>query len=208
MGFFSVGNIVKIGGVLIAGLLGYTLIKNAGSIGSSIGSFVGTGLGQGVSSLGEGLSLGMSTNLGGLADSWNDAINSINIFGGNVNSDTAGALSVGDPNVNVDPSPQPAPHIPISEGFKGFVASGTVSEDFAQEYSFQPPPKGTQLDVSKTFAYISSPTYRNNQELSNLSSGGGGHSSPFGGYGSSQAQTNALASAIADSAQRFPSWFS
>jgi len=198
MGLFGIGNIVKIGGLLIAGLLGYTLIKNAGSIGSSVGSFVGTGLGQGVSNLGEGLGLGFSTTLSGLSQSWNDAWASVDIFGGTPNRDTAGAMSVGDPNVEVPNTdanvgvvagnPEEEGFHPITTPFKGFVSSGSVSEEFAQQYSFSPPAQAGQLDVSDTFAYIGSEQYRNLSQAS-------------------QANTNALASAIADSASRYPEWF-
>ena len=198
MGIGSFSNILKIGGLLIAGLLGYTLIKNAGSIGSSVGSFVGTGLGQGVSGLGEGLGLGFSNTLSGLSQSWNDAWASVDIFGGTPNRDTAGAMSVGDPNVEV-PNTEPSSGVvagnpdeqgfhPIATPFKGFVSSGSVSEEFAQQYSFSPPAQAGQLDVSDTFAYIGSEQYRNLSQAS-------------------QANTNALASAIAESANRYPEWF-
>jgi hypothetical protein len=198
MGLFGIGNIVKIGGLLIAGLLGYTLIKNAGSIGSSVGSFVGTGLGQGISGIGEGLGLGFSTTLSGLSQSWNDAWASVDIFGGTPNRDTAGAMSVGDPNVEVPNTnanvgvvagnPEEEGFHPIATPFKGFVSSGSVSEEFAQQYSFSPPAQAGQLDVSDTFAYIGSEQYRNLSQAS-------------------QANTNALASAIAESANRYPEWF-
>ena len=204
MGIGSFSNIIKIGGLLIAGLLGYTLIKNAGSIGSSVGSFVGTGLGQGISGIGEGLGLGFSTTLSGLSQSWNDAWASVDIFGGTPNRDTAGAMSVGDPNVevpNTDPNlgvvagnPDEEGFHPIATPFKGFVSSGAVSEEFAQQYSFSPPAQpmpsgvGHQLDVEGTFAYIGSEQYRNLSQAS-------------------QANTNALASAIAESASRYPEWF-
>ena len=53
----SLGTITELGGLAIAGFLGYTLLKNAGSIGSSVGSFAGTGL----RNLGSGISEGFTT---------------------------------------------------------------------------------------------------------------------------------------------------
>jgi len=199
MGLFGIGNIVKIGGLLIAGLLGYTLIKNAGNIGSSVGSFVGTGLGQGISGIGEGLGLGFSTTLSGLSQSWNDAWASVDIFGGTPNRDTGGAISKGDPNVEVpntsvdmgdfpQDSEVPAGAENISSPFKGFISSGAISEEFARQYQYSPPAQASQLDVSSTFEYLGSEKYRNLSQAS-------------------QANTNALASAIAESANRYPEWF-
>ena len=193
----SLGTITKLGGLAIAGFLGYTLLKNAGSIGSSVGSFAGTGL----RSLGSGISQGFTT--------------AFDIFGGSPNANTGGAIAQDDPNVILGESPRtqndpnvgivtPNPveegYTPIAKGFSGFVDSGLVSREFAEKYSFQPPPSAGQLDVSKTFAYISSPTYRENQEKS-------GSLNQYGGYGTAVAQTEALAGAIAQSASDYPEWF-
>ena len=87
--------------------------------------------------------------------------------------------------------------VDIANPFKSFVESGTVSRGFAEAYSRQPPALAGQLDVSRTFAYIDSPTYR---EIQSRNTG-------FGGFGSAQAQTNALASAIESSASQYPEWF-
>lgn len=187
MALFGIGNIAKIAGLAIAGLVGYTLIKNAGSIGASAGSFFGGG----IASLGSGISKGFT-----------GAFESLDMFGGSPNSDTGGAISQDDPNVGiVTPNPNEEGFTPIASGFKSFVSAGTISRDFAEAYSFQPPARSGQLDVSKTYAYISSPTYRANQEANTLSG------SNYGGYGSAQAQTDALASAIATSAEKYPEWF-
>lgn len=198
MALFGIGNIAKIAGLAIAGLVGYTLIKNAGNIGSSVGSFAGTGL----RNLGSGITEGFATTF--------------DIFGGSPNANTGGAISQDDPNTIVtdtplaedDPSMGIVKPNPLEEGFhpiatpfKSFVSAGTLSREFAEAYSFQPPARSGQLDVSKTFAYISSPTYRANQEQSALTG------SNFGGFGTEQAQTNALASAIQDSASKYPEWF-
>ena len=181
----GLGTIAKLGSLAIAGFLGYTLLKNAGSIGSSVGSFAGTGL----RNLGSGISDGFTT--------------AFDIFGGNVNANTAGAVSQDDPNIDMGTNPEDANvpsagTTPIAQGFSSFVESGAVSRGFAESYSFQPPASSGQLDVSKTFAYISSPTYRENQLKS---------SNNFGGFGSAQGQTEALASAIAESASNYPEWF-
>lgn len=198
MAIFGIGNIAKIAGLAVAGLVGYTLIKNAGNIGSSVGSFAGTGL----RNLGSGISEGFATTF--------------DIFGGSPNANTGGAISQQDPNTVISDTPAtqndpqvgivtPDPLIegftPIATPFKSFVSSGTLSREFAESYSFQPPARSGQLDVSKTFAYISSPTYRANQEQANLNGGN------YGGFGTEQAQTNALAGAIASSAEAYPEWF-
>ena len=183
MGLFGIGNVAKIAGLAIAGLVGYTLIKNAGNIGSQFGSFAGTGL----RNLGSGISEGFQ--------------GAFDIFGGSVNPDTAGATSENDPNVIIDMGTNPEDalipsvgSIPISTPFKGFVSSGQISRDFAETYSHKPPAQpmasgiGHQLDVSSTFAYIGSEQYRNLSQAS-------------------QANTNALARAIEDSANKYPEWF-
>ena len=198
----SFGTIAKLGTLAIAGFLGYTLLKNAGSIGSSVGSFAGTGL----RSLGSGISEGFTT--------------AFDIFGGSPNANTGGAIAQDDPNVIlgerprtqndpnvgiVTPNPVEEGYTPIAKGFSSFVESGVVSRQFAEKYSFQPPPSrdsrfGEPLNVSKTFAYISSPTYREEQEKS-------GSLNQYGGYGTAVAQTEALAGAIAQSASDYPEWF-
>ena len=187
----GIGSIAKIAGLAIAGLVGYTLIKNAGNIGSQVGTFAGTGL----------------RNLGsGIAEGFQGALD---IFGGNVNKNTAGATSQNDPNIDMGTNPEDAlvpseGFVDISNPFKSFVESGTVSRGFAEAYSRQPPAVAGQLDVSKTFAYIDSQAYRTNQQTSNVGRLG---DSQYGGFGSSQAQTNALASAIENSASQYPEWF-
>lgn len=175
----------------------YLILKNTDVIGRSVGTLAGTGL----RNLGSGLTGGFST--------------AFDIFGGSPNPFTGGSISQDDPNVILGESPRAEndPNIgvvkpnpleegftPIAKGFSGFVDSGLVSREFAETYSFQPPPSQGQLDVSKTFAYISSPTYRENQEKS-------GSLNQYGGYGTAVAQTEALASAIAESAENYPEWF-
>ena len=190
----GIGSIAKIAGLAIAGLVGYTLIKNAGNIGSSVGSFVGGGF----SDLGSGITKGFEGAFG--------------IFGGNVNKDSAGSNFATDMDLvkeisGTNPEDALVPsegYVDIANPFKSFVESGTVSRGFAEAYSRQPPALAGQLDVSKTFAYIDSPTYRENQQRSNVGRLG---DAQYGGFGSSQAQTNALASAIESSASQYPEWF-
>ena len=189
----GIGSIAKIAGLAIAGLVGYTLIKNAGNIGSQVGSFAGTGL----RNLGSGISEGFSTTF--------------DIFGGSPNADTGGAISQDDPNTFItETTNQEDALVPsigfvdIANPFKSFVTSGTISRGFAEAYSAQPPALQGQLDVSKTFAYIDSPTYRANQQSSNVGRLG---DAQYGGFGSSKSQTDALASAIESSAQQYPEWF-
>ena len=193
MAIFGIGNIAKIAGLAIPGLVGYTLIKNAGNIGSSVGSFAGTGL----RNLGSGITEGFATTF--------------DIFGGSPNSDTGGAISQDDPNTFITETTNPEDalvpsigFVPIANPFKSFVTSGTISRGFAEKYSSQPPALQGQLDVSKTFAYIDSPTYRANQQSSNVGRLG---DAQYGGFGSSKSQTDALASAIESSSQQYPEWF-
>ena len=190
----GIGSITKIAGLAIAGLVGYTLIKNAGNIGSQVGGFVGGGF----SELGKGITEGFT--------------NAFDIFGGNVNPNTGGSNFATDMDLvkeisGTNPEDALVPSegfVDIANPFKSFVASGTISRGFAEAYSAQPPARAGQLDVSKTFAYIDSPTYRENQQTSNVGRLG---DSQYGGFGSSQAQTNALASAIESSASQYPEWF-
>ena len=96
-----------------------------------------------------------------------------------------------------DPRSTPA----ISTAFQPALTSGAISQDFAERFSFQPPGRSGQLDVSKTFEYISgggSNSVKNMNERA---------ASNFGGYGSSVAQTKALASAIQASSIKFPEYF-
>jgi hypothetical protein len=177
--------------IALVGIAGYLIVKNTDIIGRSVGTFAGTGL----RNLGSGLSGGFNT-------AWD-------MFGGVVNPNTGGAVSQDDPNVTitdpregvVTPDPLSEGFTPIANSFKNFVSSGTLSREFAESYSFQPPARSGQLDVSKTFAYIASPTYRANQEQANLNGGN------YGGFGTEQAQTNALAGAIQSSAEQYPEWF-
>ena len=96
-----------------------------------------------------------------------------------------------------DPRSTPA----IATAFQPALVSGAISQDFAQRFSFQPPGKVGQLDVSKTFEYISgggSNSVKNMNER---------NASNWGGYGSSVAQNKALASAIQASSIKFPEYF-
>ena len=187
----GITTIAKVGGISIALMLGYTFLKNAGKIGSSVGGFVG----EGFNSLGSGI-----------ADSFTSAFD---IFGGS----PSGQSAPNDTSVNtpiddiiqsggkVIPDPNEKGFKPISTVFKQFVESGNLSESFAQKYSFAPPSSNPQvLDVSNTFGYIN----RGEQSPENLARR---QASNFGGYGNEQAQNNALARAIEQSATLYPEWF-
>jgi len=186
----SIGNIVKIGGIVVAGLVGYTLVKNAGNIGSSVGGF----LGKGFQDLGSGLS-----------DSFTNAFS---IFGGSAGG---GSVPVANDEVNTPNDiivqsggtvPPVEGHKEISTPFKSFISSGAIRESFAEKFSFQPPAQTHQLDVSNTFGYISRPEYRNRLEENQAK-----FDNNYGGYGSAENQANALASAIQESATKYPEWF-
>lgn len=186
----SIGNIAKIGGIVVAGLVGYTLVKNAGNIGSSVGGF----LGKGFQDLGSGLS-----------DSFTSAFN---IFGGSAGG---GSVPVANDEVNTPNDiivqsggtvPPVVGHKEISTPFKSFIESGSISESFAEKFSFQPPATGGQLDISNTFGYLARPEYKTRLEDNESK-----FSNNYGGYGSAELQTNALAKAIEQSASKYPEWF-
>ena len=94
----------------------------------------------------------------------------------------------------------------ISTEFKEAVQAGVITPNFAEKYSFQPPVKTGQLDVSRTFDYIArptkfiTPTQASRNEIQKAKSN-------YGGYGSSINQSTALAQAIAQSARDNPSYF-
>lgn len=85
----------------------------------------------------------------------------------------------------------------IAKEFGTALGYGDISQEFAKKYSFVAPKKGT-LDVSKAFGSfynISSSDYKARK------------ASNFGGYGSALNQQTALASAIQESAAKYPEWF-
>jgi hypothetical protein len=84
--------------------------------------------------------------------------------------------------------------------FTAPLAAGIVSKGFAEKYSFQAPPTDGRLNVSKTFQYINSPTYRSVVSQ-------GRSSQPFGGYTSANDQSNELQRQIEINATKYPEWF-
>ena len=177
---------LKLGGLAIAGVLGYTLIKNSGKIGSGIGGFFG----QGLTDLGSGITSGFGE--------------AFNIFGGKAN---AGVNGEDDINTDVDRivqaggipkgDPDVAGFHPTSTPFRKFIESGAISQSFAEKFSFQPEVTTPHvLDVSNTFGFISRRAGHQ----------GGTHHN-FGGFLNAEAQDNALASAIEESASKYPEYF-
>jgi hypothetical protein len=99
------------------------------------------------------------------------------------------------------------PLIPITpinnidkSAFTAPLAAGVVSKGFAEKYSFKAPPTDGRLNVSKTFQYINSPTYRAATSV-------GSSSSQFGGYTSANDQRNELQRQIEINATKYPEWF-
>ncbi len=203
----GLGTIAKGGGLLIAVGLGYVLLKNAGGIGSAIGSSVGGGLSSGFKGLTD--SFAGAFDIFG-RDSGGSAVNSPLING---NGDSA--LSNDGVNTNADLIVQGGGipqdnknHKNIAVGFGDFINSGTISADFAQKYSFQPPAQSGQLDVSNAFSYISSQAYLDRLESNNTVQGKADNTNyNYGGYGSATNQQTALAQAIAESASKYPEYY-
>ncbi len=188
----GLGSIMKIAGLGVAVGLGYVLLKNAGGIGSAIGSSVGTGLSQGFQ---------------GLTDSFAGAFD---IFGRDSGSSATPhpANTPGDNIVQgggiVDNKEEfLATGGNIAQGFGDFINSGAITKEFAQRFSFVPPAQEGQLDVSNAFSYISSQAYIDRLEANQKNQTNWN----YGGYGSASNQQTALASAIADSASKYPEYF-
>ena len=183
----SIGTGLKLGGLAVAGLLGFVLVKNAGNIGSKVGGFFG----QGLTDLGSGITSGFESAFnifGGATDGASGSVNNQNTVADNIVQ--AGSIVSPDPN-----------HKEISVPFKSFIESGSISESFAEKFSFQPPAQGDQLDVSNTFGYLGSQEYKTRLETNQQS-----FNNNFGGYGSAQLQANALAKEIERSASLYPEY--
>ena len=189
----GLGTIAKGGGLLIAIGLGYVLLKNAGGIGSAIGGAVGGGL---------------SSGFQGLTDSFAGAFD---IFGRDSGSSATPhpANTPGDNIVQgggiVDNKEEfLATGGNIAQGFGDFINSGAITKEFAQRFSFVPPAQEGQLDVSNAFSYISSQSYLDRLEQNNT---GRNSNYNYGGFGSATNQQTALASAIAESASKYPEYY-
>ena len=171
--------------------LGYVLIKNAGSIGSSLGGSVGGGLASGFKGLADGFSgafdiLGRDSG-GSAVPNPNTKEDDIVQSGGTVDNRDEFLATGGN----------------IAQGFGDFINSGNISAEFAQKYSFQPQAQSGQLDVSNAFSYISSQAYLDRLEANNQTQTNWN----YGGYGSASNQQTALASAIAESASKYPEYY-
>ena len=187
----GIGNIVKIAGLGVAVGLGYILIKNAGGIGSAIGSGVGGGLSSGFKGLADGFS-GAFDIFGGSPN------NAVPIVEQTKEDDIVQAGGIVD---NKEEFLKTGGN--IAQGFGDFINQGNISKEFAQKYSFQPPAQAGQLDVSNAFSYISSQAYIDRLEANQKTQTNWN----YGGYGSASNQQTALASAIADSASKYPEYF-
>jgi hypothetical protein len=210
------GSIVKIAGLGVAVGLGYVLLKNAGGIGSAIGSSVGTGLSQGFT---------------GLADSFAGAFD---IFGRDKGGTGVNTGQDSNNDGVIDGSEggirDPIPQAPIGEAqpysgitgyqqgadgvtkitrlaewqpFGAFIDQNNIKASFAEKYINQPNAQAGQLDVSNAFSYISSQAYIDRLEANQKNQTNWN----YGGYGSASNQQTALASAIADSASKYPEYF-
>lgn len=187
----GIGNIAKIAGLGVAVGLGYVLIKNAGGIGSAIGSSVGGGLASGFKGLSDGFS------------------GAFDIFGGSPNT----AVPIVEQTKEDDyvqrtgetyQDEETRKNHPIAQGFGDFINSNVITKEFAQRYSFKEPAQEGQLDVSNAFSYISSQSYLDRLEQNNT---GRNSNYNYGGFGSATNQQTALASAIAESASKYPEYY-
>ncbi len=212
----SLGSIFKIGAVLGAVGLGYVLLKNAGGIGSAIGSSVGGGLASGFQGLtdsfagafdifgrdngGTGVNTGQDSNGDGVIDGSEGGIR-----------DPIPQAPTGDPNpysgiTGYRQGEDGVTHIerlPEWQPFGEFIDQNNITAEFAEKYINQPSAQSNQLDVSDAFSYISSPAYIDRLEKNNAEQSGYN----YGGYGSSYNQQTALASAIAESASKYPEYY-
>lgn len=180
------------GSVLIGGIAAYFALGGSEGIGRRIGGALGS----------FGYNLVESFKLG------------LPALGGNANPSTGGAPTIGPTGaVTVDGvntledkivqegGKVESDVVPLALSFKEDVEAGRISADFARRYSFQPPAQEGQLDVSKTFDYIS-----------NVSEGNAVNfipekTTPYGGYGSAESQRAALVAAIERSSELYPQYF-
>jgi len=179
------------------------------AVGTAILGFYKLG---GASGIGSRLGGGVS----GLFDSFTNSLipktqpNSPDNQGG-FNYDSSGSGGGGSQAIPLDEYPvtdnEGNPLIPITpinnidkSAFTAPLAAGVVSKGFAEKYSFQAPPTDGRLNVSKTFQYINSPSYR--AVVSQ-----GRSSQPFGGYTSADDQRNELQRQIEINATKYPEWF-
>tara|TARA_R110002020_G_scaffold116474_2_gene266923 strand:- start:283 stop:897 length:615 start_codon:yes stop_codon:yes gene_type:complete len=193
-------------GLIGGGILAFYRLGGASGIGSRIGG--------GFGSLFDGFTGGLNPVKDVLNIIPNTDPNAPTGQGGQ-NYDNSGGNGGGSQQIPLEEFPttdnQGNPLIPttpitdIAKGFQTPLQQGIISKGFAEKYSFQPPPTrnnrfGEALNVSKTFEYINSPTYRSAVSVSNTSS-------QFGGYTSADDQRNELQRQIEINATKYPEWF-
>jgi len=201
----SIKNLITLG-LIGGGILAFYRLGGASGIGSRIGGGFGS------------LFDGFTGALNPVKDVLNIIPNTdpnLPTGQGGQNYDNSGGNGGGSQQIPLDEYPatdnQGNPLIPITpitdiaKGFQTPLQQGIISKGFAEKYSFIAPPKSVskRLDVSKTFEYINSPTYR-----SATSVGSNGISTPFGGYTSADDQRNELQRQIEINATKYPEWFS
>jgi hypothetical protein len=217
----GLGSIMKIAGLGVAVGLGYVLLKNAGGIGSAIGSSVGTGLSQGFQGLtdsfagafdifgrdngGTGVNTGRDSNNDGVIDGSEggirDPIPTTIIGESQAYSGITGYRQGEDGVTHIERLPEWQP-------FGAFIDQNNITAEFAEKYINQPSAQSNQLDVSNAFSYISSQSYIDRLEKNNAIKNNADNTNyNYGGYGSAYNQQTALASAIADSASKYPEWY-
>ena len=185
-------------GLIGGGILAFYRLGGASGIGSRIGGGFG------------GLFDGFTSGLNPIKDVLNIIPNANATGQGGQNYDNSGGNGGGSQQIPLEEFPttdnQGNPLIPttpitnITKGFQTPLQQGILSKGFAEKYSFQPPPTDNRLNVSKTFEYINSPTYRSAISVGNTSS-------QFGGYTSADDQSNELQRQIEINATKYPEWF-
>lgn len=197
----SIKNLITLG-LIGGGILAFYRLGGASGIGSRIGG--------GFGSLFDGFTGALNPVKDVLNIIPNTDPNAPTGQGGQ-NYDNSGGNGGGSQQIPLDEYPatdnQGNPLIPITpitdiaKGFQTPLQQGIISKGFAEKYSFQPPPTDGRLNVSKTFEYINSPTYRSAVSVGN-------NSSQFGGYTSADDQRNELQRQIEINATKYPEWFS
>jgi len=198
---------VSIKSLITLGLIGGGILAFYRLGGSSgIGSRIGGGFGS--------LFDGFTNALNPVKDVLDIIPNSNATGQGGQNYDNSGGNGGGSQQIPLDEYPttdnQGNPLIPITpitnidkSAFTIPLQQGIISKGFAEKYSFIAPPKSVskRLDVSETFQYINSPTYRSAVSVGNTLS-------QFGGYTSADDQRNELQRQIEINATKYPEWFS
>lgn len=185
MGIFSAGNIIKIGATALIGIAAVSLIKSYGGP-AGIGNKLGSSIGGGFSSFTKSISDAFTTS----------------IFGGTVSND----------------SPEASPNTSAPNELTGkapALGTETLQDNFGKTSQgltdfnrfLGNVLSGAQFNRSA----LNTPRFFTPQAIetrkSTITANQQFYSSPFGGYGSAEAQESALQQAIMTNKELYPQWF-